>query len=315
MYHYERGYDKTVSMPAFCRGHTKNAWQRRFTSHSAAGQTITYILLTTSLRSLVWTSRVMISIIFLRIWRTCWCWAYEVFLIWLVRFFVKPTQNRRSRYPSVVFTSTWASIIVCVEEMHPSESTTFHHKDIEELYSQHMHTYLAICDVHQVLWITLCSKLPFMLNFTQPAYQLNISYFNEDILSPPDFLNHGKMHYIGCFFNLSMPCNQGKSHIHKCHWRKKYSHWKNVCSTIPVSKLINYSSTIKHKEEKSYMGNSDNLPFQWEKVLLQIDKECLQLDHQPNVSVYAYITWPQLYFTLFTRQSQSTKHVRDFLRW
>lgn len=55
----------------------------------------------------------MISIIFLWICRTCWCWEREVLWIRLLHFFVKPMKKRCSRSPLVVLTSTWASIIIC----------------------------------------------------------------------------------------------------------------------------------------------------------------------------------------------------------
>ena len=73
----------------------------------------TYSLLTTSLRSLDATSRCITSTILRRIARTCVVCAYAVFLTWFCRRWVNPIQNSLSRNPSVVFTSTWASIIVC----------------------------------------------------------------------------------------------------------------------------------------------------------------------------------------------------------
>lgn len=72
----------------------------------------TYSLLTTSFKSLVPTSWVIIwTILFLinLIWE---CLAYEVFLIWFTLLLVKPIQNNLNRYPSVVLTSTLPSISV-----------------------------------------------------------------------------------------------------------------------------------------------------------------------------------------------------------
>lgn len=59
--------------------------------------TNTYNLLTTSFKSFVPTSWVIMSTIFFLINFTCECLAYDVFLIWLVRLLVKPMQNNLKR--------------------------------------------------------------------------------------------------------------------------------------------------------------------------------------------------------------------------
>lgn len=59
------------------------------------------------------TSLEMICTILFLILFTCCVCAYEVFFTWLGRRLVNPIQNSLSRYPSVVFTSQFASINVC----------------------------------------------------------------------------------------------------------------------------------------------------------------------------------------------------------